>query len=72
MREGEEGYSIHLKIPGGDEGAINALAADASKQEIGGTSTNVLSANYTSQMSLILRNRRETVRSVRCGRLLKV
>ena len=33
----------------GMEGAVNALAADASKQEFGGTSTNVLSANCLSQ-----------------------
>ena len=33
----------------GMEGPSTPLAADASKQEFGGTSTNVLSANYTCQ-----------------------
>ena len=45
--------SIPLSVSEGDGGAVNVLAADASKREFGGTSTNVLSANYTSQMSLI-------------------
>ena len=48
-----EWNSIRLRIPGGDGGVFNALAADASKQEFRGSSTNVLSANYTSHMSLI-------------------
>ena len=44
--EGECNF-IRLKVPEGNGGAVNVLAADASKQEFGDTSTNVLSANYT-------------------------
>ena len=37
--------SIRFRVPGGDGGPSTPLAVDASKQEFGGTSTNVLSAN---------------------------
>ena len=50
------------------------LAVDASKREFGSTSTNVLSANHTCQMSLIwlLAQPMGDSTSVRCGRVLKV
>ena len=37
--------SIRLRLPGGDGGSLMALVPDASRQEFGGTSTNILSAN---------------------------
>ena len=37
------------RVSGGDEGAFNALAVDASKRGFGGTSTNVLSATCPCQ-----------------------
>ena len=43
--EGEEGYSIHLRVPGGD-GELFTLAMDASWRKFGGTSPNFLSANH--------------------------
>ena len=58
----------------GMEGPSTPLAADASKRKFGGTSTNVLSANHTCQMSLIwlLAQPVGDSTSVRCGRVLKV
>ena len=55
-------------------GAVNALVADPPKREFGGTSTNVLSANYTCQVSSIWRLAQLVgdSTSVRCGRVLKV
>ena len=42
---GEEGYSIHLRVLGGG-GESFTLAMDASWQKIGGTGTNILSADH--------------------------
>ena len=41
--------SICIRVPRGDGGPVNVLAADASKREFGGASTNVLSANRPCQ-----------------------
>ena len=44
MYDGERDF-IRLGIPGGDGGPSTPLAVDASRQEFGGTSINVLSVN---------------------------
>ena len=50
---GERDIPSTLGFREGKEGPSTPLAADASKQGFRGTSTNVLSANHTCQMSLI-------------------
>ena len=69
-----EGDFIHLRVPGGGGGPSTPLAADASKQEFGGTSTNVLFANPLKPIvfdpAASAAGGRHYV-SMRCGRVLK-
>jgi len=71
---GERDIPSTLGFREGMEGPSTPLSADASKREFGGTSTNVLSANHTCQVSLIwlLAQPAGDSTSVRCGRVLKV
>ena len=75
-REGIVGMSIHFRIPGEDEEPDNALAADASKREAGGTSTDVLFTNCPFQCVFDLtfcavRPSTQGVRGKKGGRLSK-
>jgi len=71
---GERDIPSTLGFREGMEGPSTPLSADASKREFGGTSTNVLSANHTCQVSLIwlLAQPVGDSTSVQCGRVLKV
>ena len=71
----EERDSICLWVPGGDGGASTALVPDATRREIRGTSSDILSANSLKPIAFdptaSAARRRQCV-SMCCGRVLKV